>query len=126
MYQSYSEKKADNPLSYEQYRLIFVNEYNISFGYPRTDTCSICDKYRADISKIESEINERDETQVECLIKQKKELMIQNELHKRKADKFYEIKRSERLKSIKQFVSISRRIFLYLISQQVKHITGGS
>jgi len=31
------------------YHDIFVNEFNIHFGYPRTDTCSTCDRYMVQI-----------------------------------------------------------------------------
>ena len=40
--------KARHPnvrISYESYRTVFNRDFNIAFGYPRTDTCSACDKY---------------------------------------------------------------------------------
>lgn len=37
--------KKNNQPSYESYRHIFNTQFNISFGYPRMDTCSTCDTY---------------------------------------------------------------------------------
>lgn len=37
---------ASNPtheVSYDKFREIFNNNFNIAFGYPRKDTCSFCD-----------------------------------------------------------------------------------
>lgn len=37
----------ENPnlkVCYESYRRIFVHDFNISFGFPRSDTCSFYDK----------------------------------------------------------------------------------
>ena len=41
------------------YHDIFVNEFNIGFGYPRTDTCSTCDTLR---HRIECTVNEVDKS----------------------------------------------------------------
>lgn len=44
----FKDKYSEYPVSYESYRSIFNNNFNISFGYPRTDTCSTCDKFTAE------------------------------------------------------------------------------
>lgn len=94
----------DNPqfkVSYEKYREIFNNHFNISFGYPRTDTCSQCDEYKAKIRQIELEISQlqmSDKTE-EQLNQNKKNLEVANNLHLKKAEKFYEIKRKARKNS---------------------------
>lgn len=41
------ENKSGIVCSLQSHRTIFNNEFNISFGYPRTDTCSTCDQYVA-------------------------------------------------------------------------------
>lgn len=40
MHKLFKEKYPDVKVSYESYRTVFNNHFNISFGYPRTDTCS--------------------------------------------------------------------------------------
>ena len=42
-------------VSYEYYRTIFINNFNIGFGYPRSDTCSKCDEYKSEM-KIQEKI----------------------------------------------------------------------
>ncbi|GFO24139.1 vitamin B12-dependent ribonucleotide reductase [Plakobranchus ocellatus] len=43
------EKHSDDSLPYESYRTIFKTEFNISFGYPRSDTC---DQFKAKIEVL--------------------------------------------------------------------------
>lgn len=42
----------------ETYRIIFISEFNIAFGFPRSDTCSDCDSYVA-------KVKEQDNTSLE-------------------------------------------------------------
>lgn len=44
MYKLYLDE-SQNHASYETQRTIFNTEYNISFDYPRTDTCRACDEF---------------------------------------------------------------------------------
>ena len=76
---------------YESYRLIFNNDFNIGFGYPRTDTCSACDQFLAKI-EIATKTLESGPTN-EVLIRDLKQLKFQKDLHQRKADTFYRRKR---------------------------------
>lgn len=47
-----TDKKAMKPkLKYSYYLTVFNNEFNLSFGQPRTDTCPICDKF--DITNVD-------------------------------------------------------------------------
>ena len=49
--------KLRKPLvSQHFYHDIFVNDYNIHFGYPRTDTCSTCDSLRIKISEAAADV----------------------------------------------------------------------
>ncbi|KAI4472095.1 dna-directed rna polymerases i ii and iii subunit rpabc2 [Holotrichia oblita] len=43
MWNMYHEKYPIRKVSYKSYRRVFVNDFNIKFGYPRSDTCSYCD-----------------------------------------------------------------------------------
>lgn len=53
------------------YRKIFTEEFNIGFGYPRSDTCEKCDLLKLSINIAQSE-NERDQKQAELAEHQEK------------------------------------------------------
>lgn len=71
------------------YRQIFNTKFNLSFGYPRKDTCSACDEFQAKLKSLNSE---RDHEEI-------RKLTDQNNLHKRKAQTFYDFKKAARKKS---------------------------
>lgn len=98
MHNLYQEKYSQNPISYERYRQIFVNNFNISFGYPRSDTCSTCDEFSAKMKALQKEIprNEKHRCKIES---EKKRLTVENEFHKKRAEIFYERKRQARRKA---------------------------
>lgn len=76
MYNLYQLKYPDSSISYNTYRHIFNTEFHIRFGFPRTDTCKICDKYYVDMTTAENP--------------QKLELILRMaETHHKKADKAY-------------------------------------
>ena len=50
-----------NKVKYWLYYRIFTEEYNISFGFPRSDVCDKCEYYMAKIKASEAEGN-NDET----------------------------------------------------------------
>ena len=45
-------------VSYEYYRAIFTDNFNIGFGYPRSDTCSTCDEDKSEIKIEEKKLTE--------------------------------------------------------------------
>ena len=49
-------------VSEHYYHDIFVNEFNIHFGFPRSDTCDTCDSLKV---KIDTAENEEDKTELE-------------------------------------------------------------
>ena len=49
----YRAKYPSHSVSYESYRDIFNNKFNIGFGYPRCDTCSECDAHVAKIASLQ-------------------------------------------------------------------------
>jgi hypothetical protein len=99
MYKLFKEKYPNSKVSVDIYRLIFNTQFNIAFGYPRSDTCSTCDEMIAQLKDINKEllaIQVNDEAYTEKInaIKKRKKDIIQNqELHKRRADTFYSRKR---------------------------------
>ena len=60
------------PLASEHfYHDIFVTEFNIHFGYPKSDTCGTCDAFRKQIE------DRTDDSEKECFVHG-------HELHKKK------------------------------------------
>lgn len=87
-------------VSYETYRTIFCKDFNIAFGYPRTDTCSACDEFTAKSKSLESEKNgTNDPIRTALLDHDILKLYTENKLHKLKASTFYERKRIARILS---------------------------
>lgn len=85
-------------VSYEYYRNIFNGDFNIAFGYPRTDTCSTCDTYKVKIDALNADLHSS--TGLEKLTALKKDLYnleIEKKLHLCKPQVFYTRKRAARL-----------------------------
>ena len=85
---------------YETYRKIFKNDFNISFGYPRTDTCSKCDKLKKSIEKASKQLSNNPDSEYLKQVLQK--LLFKRDIHQRKADTFYKRKEEARLKARKE------------------------
>ena len=85
----------DSKISYETYRTIFNNDFNIAFGYPRTDTCSKCDELKMRIDLIAKDNLMNPDLQAKL-----KELETERDLHQRKAETFHRRKRESRIKAI--------------------------
>ena len=68
-----------NDCKYSLYKHIFNYEFNISFGYPRTDVCDTCEKQQASLAvgKVNSDASEV------------KRIEVEHELHVRKAKVFH-------------------------------------
>lgn len=97
LHNMYIEKYPNNPVSYEYYRNIFTTEYNISFGYPRKDSCSKCDEIKAKKTSLEKEkVNEPKSFAKDSELKN---LDLMYSLHLRKAQTFYDRKRAAKLKA---------------------------
>lgn len=86
MYKLFKEKYPTITVSYVTYREIFNKKFNLTFGYPRTNTCSACDKVQA---KLKSLNPEKDAIQI-------RKLNMENDLHKRKAQAFYDFKKKQK------------------------------
>lgn len=114
MFKMFKELHPSCKVSYETYRTTFVKNFNISFGYPRTDTCSTCDEYlsKKKVLKFEAEKadtgptagcskNEKPNKSRDILLNEIKELTTMHEVHLAKAKSFYNIKRLSKLSSRK-------------------------
>lgn len=73
-----SNPELDGIAKYWLYNEIFNTEFNISFGYPRSDICDTCERYQVMLKAAESN---NDAVAI-------KKIRIDNELHIRKADVF--------------------------------------
>ena len=63
---------------YAMYSDIFNYEFNISFGYPRSDICDLCERHQVAIKAAAANSN----------LAEKRKLEVEHELHIRKADVF--------------------------------------
>lgn len=101
MHKMFRTKHPEVKCSYETYRGIMQQNFNISFGYPRTDTCSFCDASHVKLNSLQVKLKEAKDDDILTLNNEMKTLETQLKLHKLKADKFYDIKRKARLISQK-------------------------
>ena len=84
---------SDHLVSYESYLQIFNSEY-VSFGYPRSDTCSECDTMKAQKIQIQEELaclqnKSTDQGHIEELTLKLKQLKPKKKLLLRKVQTFY-------------------------------------
>lgn len=100
MYTMFQELFPNVKASYETYRTIFNTQFNISFGLPRSDTCSTCDRFTAEMNRLKKEGNLENEI---------RRLTVENEIHKKKAQRFYDEKRKAKNKArtTNDFVAIA-------------------
>ena len=86
-YRSGRKKEMSCQVKYSFYKEIFLGEFNLSFGQPRTDTCSYCDRL---VSKITATDNP-EETE---------RLQAEKNVHLAAADKAYDPLRDLKEKSV--------------------------
>lgn len=96
LHEMYMDKYPHLKVSRQTYQNIFFEHYNISFGYPRTDTCSICDKFKSQIVILKKDLENAPVNDKSAIEKQIKSLTTENDLHKSRAVTFYTRKREAR------------------------------
>lgn len=100
MFRMFKEVYPSCSISYESYRKIFTTCSNISFGYPRSDTCSICDTFLANVKCLEKNINQQyNEFERKRLEHDLRKITITNNVHKANAQEFYSRKRKSKVAS---------------------------
>lgn len=102
MYKMFKEKHGDTKISYDSYRSIFNEKFNISFGYPRSDTCSFCDEINVKLQNIHSKLSKAIDVEKEGILQQLKKLEIDKSIHLRKANTFYSRKTEAKKRSRKE------------------------
>ncbi|KAJ4430569.1 hypothetical protein ANN_19157 [Periplaneta americana] len=98
----YEEEKPP-PVSYEYYTKIFNTRFNIAFGYLCFDICSACDKYQANAKVLQQKLSDSSLSGDEKhnIENQIKTAQVENEVHKHKAEVFYNRKPKARKNSMK-------------------------
>ena len=100
LYRMYKKQHPQSRVSYEIYLRIFNNSYNISFGYPRKDTCSTCDVHVVKIRQLNADISScKDDSRKAVLLKEKQNVENAKKLHLMKAKQFYDRKKAARIKA---------------------------
>lgn len=81
--------------------ILLISKFNISFGFPRSDTCSFCDKVMVQIDALNSQIKQTnpDLDKYKQLNDDLKSLHTKKEVHLRRAKTFYDRKRAARLEA---------------------------
>ena len=92
-FERFREQSPASTTSYESYRKIFNNKFNISFGYPRSDTCSTCERLAAKLACLDSEI-QADAGDAPAHQEERRQTNVEKGLHQRKAQVFYDRKRA--------------------------------
>ena len=93
MFEQFREQSPASTTSYESYRKILNNKFNISFGYPRSDTCSTCDRLAAKLACLDSEIL-AGAGDAPAHQEEGRQANVEKELHQRKVQVFYVRKRA--------------------------------
>ncbi|KAI4455531.1 dna-directed rna polymerases i ii and iii subunit rpabc2 [Holotrichia oblita] len=92
MWNMYHEKYSIRKVSYESYRR--VNDFNIKFGYPRSDTCSFCDSSNVKKEFFKNELQKPISNEERLDLENRlKGLEAEIKLHKLQANTFYDRKR---------------------------------
>ncbi|KAJ8970986.1 hypothetical protein NQ314_000947 [Rhamnusium bicolor] len=86
MFQTFKDLHPTCVVLYESYRAILNTNFNISFGYPRTDTCSACDEHLPKTKCLENQQvkSETDESK-QVTSDEMKKLSILQKIHLAKA-----------------------------------------
>lgn len=105
LHSMFENKNPGQKFSYESFRNIFETKFNISFGYSRKDTCGTCDSLKAEIATLTEKLKNTTPTSAPLVHSEiEKELnkkQLEKNLHLRKAEKFYKVKRNYRKRSMK-------------------------
>ena len=78
MHRQFSAENPDVTVRYWLYNDIFNHDFNISFGFPRSDICDLCARQMAQIRAAEASLD----------MAKAEELKVEHKLHIRKADVF--------------------------------------
>ena len=64
MWELFNKENSGQPVKYNTYYHVFVEDFNLGFGSPKTDVCSFCTGHKA---KIASETDEATKRSLACI-----------------------------------------------------------
>lgn len=97
LFEMFYGKNPGIEISAEKFRTRLITKCNIGFGNPCTDTCSTCDSHKVKEANLEkSKLNTSNADEIKRLDDEIKTLHVEMELHKKKSDWFYKLKRQAR------------------------------
>ncbi|KAF6216883.1 hypothetical protein GE061_001233 [Apolygus lucorum] len=99
----FTSQHPENKVSYESFHTYFETEFNISFGYPRKDTCSTCDSLKSEIGAIKEKLlkSTPDQEILKTLAQDLDDKEKERADHLKKSERFYNLKKLYRKKSSK-------------------------
>jgi hypothetical protein len=90
LHKMFKTQQPESRVSYESYRRIFHNSYNLSFGYPRKDTCSQCDSLTVKLKQLANDVHSATDPAIkESLSAERQSVVTKKTLHLKKANEFY-------------------------------------
>lgn len=102
MYDLFKIKHPETKISYNRYREIFNEKFNISFGYPRSDTCSKCDEITVKVKNLESKLSKANDNDKKVILSDLKKLETDKKVHIARATAFYDRKKTSKRSSRQQ------------------------
>ncbi|CAH1109092.1 unnamed protein product [Psylliodes chrysocephalus] len=94
MYDLFKIKFPQVKISYNRYREIFNDKFNIGFGYPRSDTCSKCDETAVVLETLESTEAKAQEYEKPKLLTEIEKLETEKKVYLSGANAFNDRKRA--------------------------------
>lgn len=108
---------------YETDRQIFNNNFNIGFGYPRTDTCSTCDEFKVQKKILEFELKSSlSDTEKRTIDTNLIGMESDKNIHLLRANRWYKLKRQAKFRKIIDNTKESI-VYNYARNHQVPNIT---
>ena len=103
MYGLFTARYPKVQVKISTYRAVFNDHFNVGFGYPRADTCSQCDEFKASERSLNAKLSGMTEGQDKTeTLEELNKITTANTVHKKRADVFYQHKRACRAKAQKQ------------------------
>ncbi|KAL3287597.1 hypothetical protein HHI36_002066 [Cryptolaemus montrouzieri] len=92
----------NHKLHYESFRSIFENNFNISFDYPRKDTCSTCDTSRLTFFSLTKKSKSNLDGPVRGKAQKEQDIKLrEKELYFRRSERFYQLNGSNHKRYMK-------------------------
>lgn len=95
LHRMYNDSNTENKGGYTTFREISEGNFNISFGFPRKDTCSTCDTFKAELATTQQKLATcEDEEAKKTLTKHLQNIESEKKLHLLKSENFYSLNKN--------------------------------